>query len=108
MRTMSWPPRLNSGTVEWVSGPLATAIVIMTTLSDLSQNPFNDQSSFTGNLVFKTDTSTEAKIRNALSRLDRLISVEAISSTVDDEGVVRYTIRFTDRETRTPGEVIVG
>lgn len=106
MRTMKWPPRPVGGRIPMVEGSEATAVQIMQVLGDLRAQPFNGNISM-GDITFGVQSVTRAQIENALTRLSRLISVDSVIRSDNDDGSVTYTIRFTDRESRTQGEVTI-
>ncbi len=107
-KTMVWPPTPRSGRVPMVQGAEATRILVMATLSDLQTNPFNENSLSLGNITFRVEKATRARIEAALKRLRSMIHVEAIIESDDDgESEKTYTINFTDLETRKKRSVTV-
>lgn len=109
MKTMEWPPVVRGGRTQFVDGPVAAATLIIQTVGDLRQNPFNPSGLSLGDLTFKGQTTAKARISLALQRLSATISVEAILEQASPEtGDLEYTIIFLDRETKTKGEVRVG
>ena len=108
-RTMKWPPIPEGGRIPFVEGVDASVVLVVSTLSDLRQNPFNPQDLSLGEVTFNSQQSSEARIRSAMNRLRTVVFLDEVtdSSTPEDkaDGQYEYTIVFTDRETRQQAEV---
>jgi hypothetical protein len=108
VRTVEWPPRVRNGRLRYVDGVEAASTTILMIVSDLRQQPFNPDGLALGDITFKTQTSARPLIETALRRLAPLISVESVGESTNDDGSVSFTITYTDRESRSRGEVRVG
>lgn len=108
MRTIEWPPVIRNGRMSYVEGQQAAAVLILQTVSDLRQNPFNPEGISLGDITYKVQSSARTRLDNALRRLEPIVSIEAIIETLAENGDAEYVIRYVDRESRTPGEVRVG
>lgn len=107
MKTMDWPPSLKNGRLQMVTGAAATRVLVMQTLGDLQQNPFNPDGISLGNITYRVEGAVRARISNVLSRLGKLITIQGISETKNAEGKKIITIDFIDRETRTQGRTTI-
>lgn len=108
MNTMEWPPKTRGGRLRYVNGIDAASVLILQVVSDLRQQPFNPDAISLGDITFRVQTVNRPLIESALKRVSAVISVESISEELAEDGSARYTILFTDRESRTPGKVSVG
>lgn len=112
MRTMRWPPQVRNGRFDFVDGPQAASVLIVQTVSDLRQNPYNPDGLSIGDITFKAGSTGRATVEAALKRLQPAVGIEAIverrAQGAEAEGEVEYQVFFTDHETRTRGEVVVG
>lgn len=107
MKTMNWPPELRNGRLQMVSGAAATRVLIMQTLGDLQQNPYNPDAISLGNVTYRVNNAISARISSVLTRLGNLVSIQGITETRVADGSKKITIDFTDRETRTPGRATI-
>jgi hypothetical protein len=107
MKTMDWPPRLKNGRLQMVTGAEATRVLVMQTLGDLQQNPFNPDDISLGDVTFRVNGIIRARISNVLKRMAKLITIQAITESSDQEGKKVIMIDFIDRETRTQGRTTV-
>lgn len=107
MKSISWPPVLRNGRLTMEQGAEATRTLVMQTLGDLQQNPFNTDGLSLGDLTFRVDTVVRARVHDALRRLQKIITVQAVSESKDAEGRVVITVDYVDKETRTHGSVMI-
>ena len=106
-RTMKWPPDPKGGRIDMVEGIDATVTAVVMTLGDLSQNPFNPTDLSMGDITFKTQSTAKSRIQLALRRLEKIIIVDSIEETTDEDGNAVYVISFTDREARVQRSVSI-
>ncbi len=107
MKSMDWPPRLVNGRLGMASGASATRILVMMTLGDLQQNPFNPPGLSLGDITFRVDSVVKARVYDSLRRLEKLISVQGVTETKTSDGMKTITVDFIDRETRTQGSAVI-
>jgi hypothetical protein len=105
--SIKWPPSVVGGRIEMVSGPEVSTQMVMMTLSDLSQNPFNPDDASMGDVTFRSKNYAQARINLALRRLKRLVAVNRVEESSDDNGKVQYIVNFTDRESRSKQSVTI-
>ena len=110
-RTMKWPPVPVNGRIPFVEGIDATAVLVVSTLSDLTQNPFNPPALSLGEVTYRSSVGSEARLRATLERLRSVILVESLEEVTSDEdaseGRREFFIAFSDRETRQRTEVTI-
>jgi hypothetical protein len=83
-----------------VEGPEATREVVLLTLSDLQNQPFNPDGLSLGDLTYRVSGVVNARILQALRRLGSLIVVNSVTETVVEDDR-EYEIIWIDRESRT-------
>ena len=103
--TIKWPPTPTNGRVPMVKGVKATSASVLMTLSDLRQNPFNPNDASIGDVTFKSAGPAKGRIQRVLARLKRVIIVNSVQETTDDDGNVVFEVSFTDRESRSTSSV---
>ena len=89
-----------------VTGAAATRVLVLQTLGDLSQNPFNPNGISLGDQTFKVQTAVRPAITGILKRLSALIMVDTVSDTMDGDRRM-ISIDFTDRETKSKERIDV-
>jgi hypothetical protein len=104
---MEWPPVIKNGRLGYVDGKEAAGVIILMTVSDLSQNPFNSEDLSLGDITFRVQSSNRSRIENALRRLSPIISIEAIHETRGEDGSDEYQVIYVDRESRAQGSIRV-
>ena len=107
MKTIDWPPNFTDGRMEWVSGAAASRVLIMQTLGDLTQNPFNPKNICLGNVTFRTMRSARSRVQVALKRVASIVAVQTVSETDTHDGTKVITVQFIDRETRERGSLTI-
>lgn len=107
MRTIEWPPQYTDGRMGMVSGAAASSVIVLQTLGDLTQNPFNPKGICLGNIVFRTEKSVRPRVQIALRRVSSIIAVQSVSEMDTRDGSKTIVIQFIDRETREAGSVTV-
>lgn len=107
MKTMDWPPNLRNGRLQMATGAAATRILVLQTLGDLQQNPFNPDDISLGDITYRVSGVIRARVSNVLKRLGKMITIQAITEGTDQSGKKTITIDFIDRETRTQGRTTI-
>lgn len=107
MKTMNWPPTLKNGRLQMVTGASATRVLVMQTLGDLQQNPYNPDGISLGDITYRVEGAARARVSNVLSRLGKLIIIQGISESKNTDGKKTITVDFIDRETRTQGRTTI-
>lgn len=107
-RTMKWPPVPVDGRILFVEGVQASTVLVINTLGDLNQNPFNPRDLSLGDVAFRSAHGAQSRIQSTMDRLRSIVFVNSIEENgIDDDGSAVYEIVFTDRETRQKTEVSI-
>lgn len=96
--TIKWPPTPEGGRIPLVKGSEATRVSVLLTLSDLTQNPFNEDDLSLGDITFQPVSIARAKIMAALARLRRVAIVQSVMESPDNEN--EFIVRYMDLESR--------
>lgn len=107
MRSMAWPPVIENGRCKMEQGAEATRTLVMQTLGDLQQNPFNPDGLSLGDVTFRVHGAARARIHSALTRLQKVITIQQISEIKNSDGSMVIIIEFLDKETRSKGSALI-
>lgn len=105
MKTIEWPPVLRGGKLSLISGADASRVLVAQTVGDLTQNPFNPPGLSLGDVTFRTSGVVRARVSAVLKRMNKLVTIQSITETDDQNGSKTISVEFTDRETNTKARV---